>query len=105
MQTQPDNIDVILPYGEALRPFLEQPFITKADLKDTLRSRGVFVGRYEKCDTIPILVSCLISPREFDCLRERQTSREDNPKRNSRFLIWHSQKALIQCIPETLNLN
>jgi len=105
MQTKPDDIDVILPYGEALRAFLEQPFITKADLKAILRSRGVFVGQSEKADTIPILVCSLLSPREFDRLRELQTSREDNPKRNSRFLDWHSDKPLIDCIPEKLNLH
>lgn len=105
MQTKPDDIDVVLPYGEALRPFLEQPFLTKADLKATLRSRGVFVFRSEKPDTIPILVSCLLSPQEFDRLRDRLTTKEDNPKRRSRFLDWDSDQPLIECIPDTLNLN
>jgi len=105
MQTKPNDIDVVLPYGEALRPFLEQTFLSKADLKAILRSRGVFVCRSEKADTIPILVSSLLSPREFDSLRDRQTSKEDNPKRNSRFLDWNSTKSLIECIPEDLKLN
>jgi len=105
MQTPPENIDVILPYGEILRSFMEQSFITKADLKSTLRARGVFVGPSEKRDTIPILISSLISPREFDQLRERQDTREDNPKTNTRFLAWNSEKPLLECLPDSLDVN
>ena len=86
MQKAPDDIDVLLPFGEALRGFLEQPFIAPADLRHTLRSRGVFLSRSEKRDTIPTLVCLLLCPREFDELRECQSSREDNPKQITRTL-------------------
>lgn len=83
---------------------MEQSFITKADLKMALRARGVFVGSAEKCDTIPLLIATLLSPKEFDQLRERQNTREDNPKTNTRFLVWNSDKALLDCIPDSLGI-
>ncbi len=104
MHTTPQNIDLLLPYGEALRVFLEQPYIAPADLKHTLRSRGVFLGRNEKRDTIPVLTCCLLSPREFDELRQQQENREDNPKTMTRTIAWNSNKSLLQALPKELNL-
>lgn len=105
MQKAPDDIDLLLPFGEALRGFLEQPFIAAADLKHTLRARGVFLNRTEKRDTIPVLVCCLLCPQEFDELRECQTSREDNPKTMTRTLPWSSRKPLLEAIPPDLKLS
>ena len=104
MQKAPDDIDLLLPFGEALRGFLEQPFIAPADLKHTLRSRGVFLARNEKRDTIPVLVCVLLCPREFDELRECQSSREDNPKTITRALPWNSRKSLLEAIPVDFKL-
>ncbi len=104
MQKTPDDIDVLLPFGEALRGFLEQPFIAHGDLKHTLRSRGIFLVRNEKRDTIPVLVCLLLCPQEFDELRECQSSREDNPKTMTRTLPWNSRKSLLDAIPPDLKL-
>ena len=105
MQKAPDDIDVLLPFGESLRGFLEQPFIAPADLKHTLRSRGVFLSRNEKRDTIPTLVCLLLCPREFDELRECQSSREDNPKQITRALPWASRKSLLDALSLDVNLS
>ena len=83
---------------------MEQPFIAPADLKHILRSRGVFLARNEKRDTIPVLVCVLLCPREFDELRECQSSREDNPKTITRTLRWSSRKSLLEAIPADLKL-
>jgi hypothetical protein len=104
MQTVPDNIELLLPCGEGLRGFMEQPFISAVDLKRTLRGRGVFLNRNEKADTIPVLVCCLLSPREFDDLRECQATREDNPKTMTRTILWNSKRPLLEAIPANLNL-
>ncbi|MBK9140596.1 MAG: hypothetical protein IPM17_17880 [Verrucomicrobia bacterium] len=100
----PDNIELLLPCGESLRGFMEQPFIRAADLKRTLRGRGVFLGRNDKADTIPALVCCLLSPREFDDLRECQATREDNPKTMTRTILWNGRRPLLEAIPADLNL-
>lgn len=104
MQKTPDDIDVLLPFGESLRGFLEQPFIVPSDLKHTLRSRGIFLGRNEKRDTIPVMVCLLLCPREFDELRECQVSREDNPKTMTRTLPWNSRRSLLDAVPSDLKL-
>src|SRR4051812_29366145 len=105
MQTIPDDIDFLLPFGEALRGFVEQPFITAADLKHTLRTRGIFMGRNEKSDTIPMITSCLLSPREFEELRQRHAVAEDNPKTITRTIPWNSTQNLMDAIPSDLSLS
>jgi hypothetical protein len=104
MQNVPDNIELLLPCGEALRGFMEQPFISAVDLKRTLRGRGIFLNRNEKADTIPVLVCCLLSPREFDDLRECQATREDNPKTMTRTILWNGKRPLLEAIPGDLDL-
>jgi len=105
MQNIPDNIDLLLPCGETLRGFMEQPFISPSDLKGTLRARGVFLNRNEKRDTIPVLVCCLLGPKEFDELRACQATHEDNPKTITRTIAWGSAKPLIEAIPSDLKLS
>jgi hypothetical protein len=105
MQTTPENIDTILPYGESLRSFIEQPFISKSDLRNALRSRGVFVSGSDKEDTIPVAICCLFSPSEFGQLKECQLNREDNPKTLNRYLEWKSEASLITSVPDNLNLS
>lgn len=100
-----DDIEQILPFGESLRTFMEQSFITKSDLKDLLRSRGVFTNNSEKGDTIPILSSTLLSPSEFDYLRECQNSKEDNPKIITQTIEWKSEESLLDSIPEKFDVN
>lgn len=104
MQTPPVDIELLLPFGELLRGFMEQSFISPVDLKHTLRTRGVFISRTEKRDTIPALVCCLLSPCEFDELRECQATREDNPKTVTQTIAWASSKSLLDAVPPDLRL-
>lgn len=105
MQTAPVDIELLLPFGELLRGYMEQPFISPADLKHTLRARGVFLSRTEKRDTIPVLVCCLLGPAEFDELRECQATREDNPKTVTQTIAWSSSKSLLAAVPADLSLS
>jgi hypothetical protein len=105
MHKEPDDIDQILPYGEMLRGFMEQSFVGKSDLKDVLRNRGVFTRNIEKHDTIPILSSTILSPSEFDHLRECQNSREDNPKIITQTIEWQSEDTLFDSVPENFNIS
>jgi hypothetical protein len=105
MNKTPEDIDQILPYGEQLRGFMEQSFIGKGDLKDVLRTRGVFTHSFEKQDTIPILSSTILSPSEFDYLRECQNSKEDNPKIITQTIGWKSEENLFNSVPDNLDVN
>jgi hypothetical protein len=104
MNKEPDNIDQFLPYGEMLRGFMEQSFIGKGDLKELLRNRGIFTKNIEKHDTIPILSCTVLSPSEFDALRECQNSKEDNPKIITRTIEWESENTLFDSIPEKFDI-
>jgi len=104
MISKPETIDVLLPYGEMLRTFVEQPFISKSDLKAVLRSRGIFVSGSEKEDTIPIAVCCLLSPFEFGQLKECQNTKEDGQKTITRFLNWNSADTLMNAVPSDIDL-
>lgn len=105
MNKTPNDIDQLLPYGEMLRSFMEQSFITKSDLKELLRSRGVFTYGNEKQDSIPVLMSTILSPSEFDSLRECQSIKEDNPKVVTQTIEWDSDKNLLDSLPDHFNLN
>jgi hypothetical protein len=105
MNKEPQGIDQILPYGEMLRGFMEQPFVTKGDLKEVLRNRGIFTHTIEKANMIPILLSTILSPREFDFLRECQISKEDNPKVITQTVKFVSQETLFDSIPEILDFD
>jgi hypothetical protein len=105
MNKEPDDMDQILPYGEMLRGFMEQSFVGKSNLKDLLRNRGVFTHSSEKNDTIPILSATLLSPSEFDYLRECQNSKEDNPKIITQMIEWQSEDTLLDSVPEKFDVN
>lgn len=105
MQKKVENIDRVLPYGEILRGFASQPTITDADLKGILRGRGIFLGRDEKEDSIPILETILLSPSEFDDLKECQSTREDNQKRFSNTIDWDSPINLVEAISSIEDLS
>ena len=84
---------------------MEQPFVSDSDLKHTLRTRGVFLNRNSKADTIPVLSCCLLGAREFEELADRHSIREDNPKTITRTIGWNSTKPLLDTIPNELDLS
>jgi hypothetical protein len=100
-----NNAESMLPCGEALRTFIEQPFISRGDLRDVLRSRGIFISSSIKEDTIPVATCCLFGPLEFERLLECQVNREDNPKQINRLLDWNSQDKLIDSVPDTIDFH
>jgi hypothetical protein len=97
------SIDKILPFGEAIRGFLNQSFLTETDIKLFLRNRGVFLNDYSKSNSVSFITSTLISPGEFDSLKESQGTREDNPKRTNEIFQWDSDKTLKEAINESKN--
>lgn len=105
MHKKPSDIDKILPQGEMLRGFMEQSYITKGNLFEVLRMRGVFTYGNDKSDTIPVLTSSLLSPDEFDYLREQQNTKEDNPKIVTQHIDWSDDQPIVECLPDNFELN
>lgn len=105
MNKTPVDIDRFLPFGEMLRGFLEQPFLTKAELASMLRERGIFTFQSDKRDTVPWITNLLLSPVEFDRLQEAQRTKEDNPKVNTQTIPWSSSDNLIDSVPDNFDIN
>jgi hypothetical protein len=92
MKRDPDYIEKILPYGELLRGFSNQTYITKTELNKFLCSRGIFHKVKEKEKLVPTMATLLLSPEEFDTLRDYQNTREDNQKKSTSRIEWQSDQ-------------
>ncbi len=88
MNTEHKDIRKIIPFGEYLRGFVNQKYITSSELNTILKERGIFVLNTEKEYTVPLLQTLLFSPSEFDKIREAFSTREDNRKVNSSDINW-----------------
>ncbi|HDX9528504.1 GapS4b family protein [Bacillus cereus] len=97
---EPIDVDAILPYGEKLRPLILSSCLSKTDLKRTLAQRGIFISNSQPECTVPSLLTTLLSPREFENLKERQKSKEDNVKRHTQSILLNEDIELSEAIDE-----
>ena len=99
-----DNINRFLPYGESLKLILQHPSINDTERKQLLRLKGVFVNNADEDSSFPILTTSLLSPVEFDFLKEKLQAKEDREKTITRTLYWESTATLISAIPDNFNI-
>ncbi len=99
-----DNINRFLPFGESLRAILQHDSIKDKERRQLLRMKGVFVNNSDEDSTFPILTTSLLSPTEFEFLKERLQAKEDREKIITRTLDWESNKTLIAAIPDDFNI-
>jgi len=99
-----ENIDRFLPFGESLRAVLQHESIKDRERRTLLRMKGVFMNNTDEDSTFPILTTSLLSPNEFEYLKERLQAKEDREKTINRTLEWESKKTLISAIPDNFNL-
>lgn len=104
MEKIDENINRFLPYGESLRAILQHPSINDTERKQLLRMKGVFVNTADEDSSFPILTTSLLSPVEFEFLKEKLQAKEDREKTITRTLDWESNKTLISAIPENFNI-
>jgi len=100
--------DQILPYGNELRDLLSRSIITEAEMNKLLKKKGVYLAEPTKENIIPILSSILLSPKEFDFLKEKQKHRDDKEKHRSDSIECKETikaQTLITILPKSLNLN
>ncbi|MFT6137752.1 MAG: hypothetical protein ACJAUJ_000838 [Salibacteraceae bacterium] len=94
------NEKYILPFGDALRDFLNDGSISKSDLRTLIRKRGIFVNIEEKSSYVPILVKTGITPTELLELTGNMKIRETNPKRQTQSIKCEANSDdLITAIP------
>lgn len=103
MNAEHKDIQKILPYGEQLRGFANQKYITPAELNRILRERGIFTLTSDKDYAVPLLQTLLLSPKEFDKIREAFSTREDNRKITSSDINWANDVQIL--VPELLSVN
>lgn len=101
MNTEHKDIRKIVPFGEYLRGFVNQKYITSSELNRILKERGIFALNAEKEYTVPLLQTLLLSPSEFDKVRETFFTREDNRKVNSSDINWVKDAEIF--VPEIMN--
>lgn len=96
MNIEHRDIDKFIPYGEALRGFVNQKFITSPVLQSILKERGIFVLNADKDYIVPIVQTLLLSPTEFDKIRDSFARKEDNEKKISREISFSPNATLYQ---------
>jgi hypothetical protein len=101
MNVEHKDIDKFIPYGEMLRGYANQSIISNAEIHRILKERGVFTLNQEKEYTVPILQTLLLSPREFEEVRNSFSKKEDNEKAFSREINWATNESIF--IPEILS--
>lgn len=98
MKHEHKDANKILPYGELLRGLANQGYLVKSDLKRFLRNRGIFFNSSDKENLVPCIATLLLSPLEFDELREYQNTKEDNFKKNTSRLKWNSESTIFDAV-------
>ena len=96
MKQQHKDINKVIPYGEALRGFVNQSFVSSADIIRLLKRRGIFALEAEKDYTAPLMQLLLLSPIEFDDLKDAFNTKEDNKKTISKDVNFTSDKQLFE---------
>lgn len=99
-----ENINRFLPFGESLRAILQHDSIKDRERRQLLRMKGVFVNNSDEDSTFPILTTSLLSPNEFEFLKEKLQAKEDREKTITRTLDWESNANLISAIPDNFNI-
>lgn len=104
MEKIQENINRFLPFGESLRAILQHDSIKDRERRQLLRMKGIFVNSSDEEGTFPILLTTLLSPNEFEFLKDRLQAKEDRDKTITRTLEWETMKTLISAIPNNFNV-
>jgi len=88
------DISTILPFGSSLTPLLYSSFLSDANLGMFLRGRGIYNSSKGRETSISIMKNIIISPDEFNTLREQQRTKEDKKKNTSENIVLESSDTL-----------
>lgn len=99
------EINKHIPFGATLQDVLNHPSLSDTKLKYLLRLRGIYLEDSKNNDTYPILLSTILSPSEFEYIKENIRGKELNQKIASRPLAWHNTEDLIKVVPDKIDLN
>lgn len=96
------NREVLLPYGEKLKPLLNSSTVKATELKNILNDRGIFIAENSKEKEIPILTKILLIPSEFEKIIETQKTKDETVKRRTRSIKCDTEKSLIDILDDEI---
>ncbi len=73
----------ILPCGNELLSMLNGTNISESEFSSILENKGIYTSSNKKEHTLPIFSSIIISPAEYDLLKEKQKFKEEKEKKRS----------------------
>jgi hypothetical protein len=94
-----------LPQGNNIRQLLVKSSITDASINSFLKEKGVFLGRTEKNNSVPLLMKTLVSPDDFENLYLIQKNKEENIKHITASINCQKDFKLAEIFNEKINLN
>lgn len=95
------NTGTMLPFGSNLRALVaSSKILTNSDVKSSLSGKGIFISSQSKEHTIPLVLTALLSPEEFEDLKGKQRDKESVPKRTSRKYDYVGTDNLFNIISE-----
>lgn len=100
MNNLTENEVPLLPFGEPLRLLIMGSSLNSTDLKFVLNKRGIYMKDGRRETTIPCLANILLSPREFDILKNKQQFRESTVKVSDALTAWESEQTIQQALPD-----
>lgn len=99
-----EEINTLLPFGATLQPLIASSNLTESDLKYSLQRRGIFSKYNQRLYSVPKLASLLLSPKEFNILKNRQNNREANIKVTTSQARWvDNSRSLSDVLPADIN--
>ena len=94
-----------LPQGNNIRQLLVKSSITDPSINSFLKEKGVFLGRTEKNNSVPLLMKSLISPDDFENLYSIQKIKEESVKHRTASIDCNKDFQLSDIFSETLQIN
>lgn len=95
----------ILPCGNELLSILNGTNISESEFSSILENKGIYTSSHKKEHTLPIFSSIIISPAEYDLLREKQKSREEKEKKRSSIIECEINGKTLSDILPKINLD
>lgn len=92
-----------LPTRDFLRQLIAQPYVKVSELKNILRTRGIFVSKEDKILLANILIKTGLSAEEYIQLKDSYKAKEDNPKFQTRQIKWSSEIPLFDALSKELD--
>lgn len=69
-----------IPFGITLQDVISHPSLTDSKLRTLLRMRGIYLEDFKDNETYPLLLSTILSPYEFEFIKENIRGKEVSKK-------------------------